>query len=80
MQTSPIRPLRHTSTYIALKFCSALCDVVSEVSKDLGLKQRQKEAEEKRGGKKVKEAEKKVTEAHERKTKLERYMQDSVDV
>ena len=85
MSSSPLRPVRHTSTYLALKINSALCDVAVDVTKDLGLRQRQKEAEEKKGNlsavpKKVKDAEKKVREAHERKTTLEDYMKEITDV
>jgi cohesin complex subunit SA-1/2 len=79
MATSPLRPIRHTGTYISLKIVTALCDVAADVSKDLSFKQRQKEAEAKKGGKKVKEAENKVKEVQSRKKKLEEYMRGSVD-
>ena len=56
------------------------------VSKDLSLKQRQREAEAKKTTgdaktrrERVKEAEKKVKEAHEQKTALEDMMGDTVD-
>jgi cohesin complex subunit SA-1/2 len=86
MASSPLRPIRHTSTYLALKINSALCDVAVDVSKELGLKQRQRETEAKKGKigvaaqKRMKEAEKKITEVHERKTTLEQYMQDIFDM
>ncbi|WVF68116.1 hypothetical protein IAT40_002879 [Kwoniella sp. CBS 6097] len=86
MSTSPLRPIRHTSTYILLKVNTALCDVATTVSKDLSLKQRQKEAEIKKGGttaaaqKRVKDAEVKVKEAHARKQQLEELMKDVFDV
>lgn len=86
MSSSPLRPIRHTSTHIALKICSALCDVAVEVSKDLSLKQRQRDAESKKGGvtgqakKKVAAMEEKVTESREKKEKLEEYMQEIFDV
>jgi cohesin complex subunit SA-1/2 len=84
MSSSALRPIRHTSTYIALKINTALCDVAAGVSKDLSIKQRQREAEAKKGGaaaqKRVKEAEAKVKEAHERKVKLEEYMTEIMDV
>lgn len=56
------------------------------MSKDLGLRQRQRDAEAKKGGagaaaqKRVKDAEKKVTEVRERKAALEGFMQDIFDV
>ncbi|WVQ95735.1 hypothetical protein IAU59_002834 [Kwoniella sp. CBS 9459] len=86
MSTSPLRPIRHTSTYILLKINTALCDVAATVSKDLSLKQRQKEAEIKKGGttaaaqKRIKYAEVKVKEAHERKQQLEELMKEIFDV
>ncbi|OCF34452.1 cohesin complex subunit SA-1/2 [Kwoniella heveanensis BCC8398] len=86
MSTSPLRPIRHTSTYILLKVNTALCDVAATVSKDLSLKQRQKEAEIKKGGttaaaqKRVKDAEVKVKEAHARKQQLEELMKEVFDV
>lgn len=85
MSSSPLRPLRHTSSYIALKINSALCEVAGEVSRELGLKQRQREAESRKGNtpaiqKKVKEAEKKVREVHERKTVLEEHMKEICEV
>lgn len=86
MSSSALRPLRHTSTFIALKVNSALCEAASVVSKDLSLKQRQREAEAKKTTgdaktrrERVKEAEKKVKEAHEMKTALEDMMGDTVD-
>ncbi|KAK4687910.1 cohesin complex subunit SA-1/2, partial [Tremellales sp. Uapishka_1] len=85
MSSSPLRPIRHTSTYLNLKINSALCEVASGVSKDLGIKQRQREAETKKAGpgaaaqKKVKEAEERVKDTHERKVILEEYMQEIVD-
>jgi cohesin complex subunit SA-1/2 len=80
MNTSPLRPIRHTATYIALKLCSAICEIAAEVKKDLSIKQRQKEAEVKKGSKKVKEAEKKVTESQTRLNRLEDYLKDTFDV
>ncbi|WWC92113.1 uncharacterized protein L201_007067 [Kwoniella dendrophila CBS 6074] len=86
MATSPLRPIRHTSTYMALKINSALCDVASTVSKDLSLRQRQREAEIKKGGttnaaqKRLKEAEEKVKEAQFRKDRLEEFFQEIFDV
>ena len=86
MSSSPLRPIRHTSSYLALKLNSALCDVAAGVSKDLSLKQRQREAEAKKAAtgvaaqKRLKDAEAKVKEAHERKVRLEEYMQETFDV
>lgn len=86
MSSSPLRPIRHTSTYISLKIATELCDVAADVSKDLSLKQRQKETEAKKSGagaafqKRMKDAEMKVKEAHQRKTKLEEIMQDTFSV
>lgn len=86
MSSSPLRPIRHTSTYLSLKLNSALCDVAAGVSKDLSLKQRQREAEARKGAtgaaarKRLKEAEAKVKDAHEKKTRLEEYMQETFDV
>jgi cohesin complex subunit SA-1/2 len=83
MSSSPLRPIRHTGTYITLKIVTELCDVASTVSKDLSLKQRQKETEAKKSGagpafqKRMKDAETKVKEAHTRKTKIEGIMQDT---
>lgn len=80
MSSSPLRPIRHTATFIALKINTALCDCATTVSKELSLKQRQKEAEAKKGGaaakKRVAEAEEKVKQAHEKKVTLEGYMDD----
>ncbi|WVR08439.1 hypothetical protein IAU60_005494 [Kwoniella sp. DSM 27419] len=86
MSTSPLRPIRHTATYMTLKLNSALCDVAADVSKDLSLKQRQRDAEVKKAGttaaaqKRVKDAEAKVKEAHERKQRCEESMQEVFDV
>ncbi|ORY35894.1 hypothetical protein BCR39DRAFT_512886 [Naematelia encephala] len=85
MTSSPLRPIRHTSTYLALKINSALCDVAANVTKDLSLAQRQRESEEKKGGvgaaaqKRLQDAEKRVKEAHERKVRLEEYMAQGFD-
>lgn len=86
MSSSALRPLRHTSTFIALKVNSALCEAGSVVSKDLDLKQRQREAEAKKTTgdaktrrERVKEAEKKVKEAHAQKMLLEEMMTDTLD-
>jgi cohesin complex subunit SA-1/2 len=71
---------------MSLKITSALCEVAADVSKDLSMKQRQREAEAKKAGKtpaglkRIKEAEKKVKEAHEMKVTLEGLMQETVDV
>lgn len=86
MSSSPLRPIRHTSTFLTLKINSALCDVAAGVSKDLSLKQRQKENEAKKSGsgaayqKRLKDSEVRVKEAHERKVRLEEYMQENFDV
>ncbi|WWC65419.1 uncharacterized protein I303_108037 [Kwoniella dejecticola CBS 10117] len=85
MSTSPLRPIRHTSTYMALKINSSLCDVASSVSKDLSLKQRQREAEIKKGGtsnaaqKRLKELEEKVKEAETRKVRLQEFFTEIFD-
>jgi len=86
MSSSPLRPIRHTSTYLSLKLNSSLCDVAATVSKELSIKQRQREAEAKKSSigaaaqKRLKEAEARVKEAHKRKTRLEEYMQETFDV
>lgn len=86
MSSSPLRPIRHTSTYLTLKLNSALCDVAAGVSKNLGTRQRQKEAEQKKGAngaagqKRLKDAGAKVKETHQKKTRLEEYMQETFDV
>lgn len=86
MASSPLRPIRHTATFITLKINSALCDAAATASNELSIKQRQREAEAKKGGsgaagkKRLKEAEDKVKEAHERKTRLEEYMTEIFDV
>lgn len=86
LSTSALRPLRHTATYMSIRITSAICEVAADVSKDLSMKQRQREAEAKKAGstaagqKRVKEAEKKVKEAHEMKVTLERLMQETIDV
>lgn len=85
MSVSPLRPIRHTGTFITLKMTTALCEAAATASNELSIKQRQKEAEVKKGGsgaaakKRVKEAEAKVKEAHARKTVLEEYMQEVFD-
>lgn len=84
MTSSPLRPIRHTATFIALKINSALCEAAASVSKELSIKQRQREAEAKKTGsaakKRLEDAEEKVKETHERKTKLEEYMQEIFNV
>ncbi|OCF78437.1 cohesin complex subunit SA-1/2 [Kwoniella mangroviensis CBS 8886] len=86
MSTSPLRPIRHTSTYMLLKINSSMCDVASSVGKDLSLKQRQKEAEIKKGGtsnaaqKRLKELEEKVKEVQKRKERLHDMFQEIFDV
>ena len=85
MSSSPLRPIRHTSTYIALKIVTELCVQAGDISKELNLKQRQKDMEAKKGGvgpafqKKMKEAEAKVKEVHAKKARLEEIMKDSFD-
>lgn len=85
MSSSPLRPIRHTSTYIANKIVTELCTQASDVSKELSLKQRQKEMEAKKGGsgqafqKRMKEAENKVKEVHEKKKRLEELMKENFD-
>ena len=86
MSSSTIRPIRHTSTYLALKIASALCDVAAEVGNDLSLRKRQKDAEAKKGGqgpasqKKLKGLEGKVKNALEKKEVLDAMLKDTVDV
>lgn len=86
MTSSPLRPIRHTATFIALKINSALCEAAAAVSKELSIKQRQREAEAKKAGsnaaakKRLEDAEQKVKETHERKTRLEEYMQEIFNV
>lgn len=85
MITSPLRPIRHTATYIGIKIVTELCNQAGDVSKELSLKQRQKDMESKKGGsgqayqKKLKDAENKVKEVHEKKTRLEELMKESFD-
>ena len=85
MMTSPLRPIRHTATYIGIKIVTELCNQAGDVSKELSLKQRQKDMEAKKGGtgqayqKKLKDAENKVKEVHENKTRLEELMKESFD-
>jgi cohesin complex subunit SA-1/2 len=85
MASSPLRPIRHTSTYIALKIVTELCVQAGDVSKELNLRQRQKDMEAKKSGvgpayqKKMREAEAKVREVHEKKARLEEIMKDSFD-
>ena len=83
MSSSTLRPIRHTSTHLTLKVCSALCDVAAKVSSELSLKQRQRDAEEKKGGKgpaakkKLASLAADVKASHEKKTLLEGYLQES---
>jgi len=85
MSSSPLRPIRHTSTYIALKIVTELCVQAGDISKELNLKQRQKDMEAKKGGvgpafqKKMKDAEAKVKEVQGKKERLEEIMRDSFD-
>jgi cohesin complex subunit SA-1/2 len=73
-------------TFIALQVTSALCRVAATITKELGIKQRQKEAEIKKAGttaagkRRVAEAENAVKEIHERKTRIEEYMQETETV
>ncbi|OXG45753.1 cohesin complex subunit SA-1/2 [Cryptococcus neoformans Bt120] len=86
MSSSTLRPIRHTSTYMTLRINSALCDVAADVSKDLSVKQRQRDAEVRKAGvtnaaqKRVKAAEDRVKEVQERKQTLEELMQEIFDV
>ncbi|BEI80426.1 hypothetical protein CcaverHIS002_0109550 [Cutaneotrichosporon cavernicola] len=84
MSSSPLRSIRHTSTFIGLKVHSALCDAAAQVNKDLSVKQRQKEAEAKKSGqaakKRAKNAENKVKESHAQKVRLEEHMKEIFDV
>ncbi|ODO10375.1 hypothetical protein I350_00970 [Cryptococcus amylolentus CBS 6273] len=86
MSSSPLRPIRHTSTYITHKMITALCDVAAQVSKDLSVKQRQRDAEVRKAGngaaaqKRVKDAEEKVKEEQEKKATLEAIMNEVFDV
>ena len=86
MSSSTLRPIRHTSTYLSLKIVSALCDVAGSVSADLSLRQRQRDAEAKKGGqgpaaqKKLKELEGKVKEARSKKQALDESLQETFDM
>ncbi|ORX41194.1 STAG domain-domain-containing protein [Kockovaella imperatae] len=85
MSSSPLRPIRHTSTYITLKMISALAEVASEISQDLSVKQRQRDVEVQKGGKgpaalkRVKTLEEKVNEAGTKKAALDAALNDSFD-
>ena len=85
MITSPLRPIRHTATYFGIKIVTELCNQAVDVTKELSLKQRQKDMEAKKGGtgqayqKKLKDAENKVKEVHENKMRLEELMKESFD-
>lgn len=71
---------------MTLRINSALCDVAADVSKDLSVKQRQRDAEVRKAGvtnaaqKRVKAAEDRVKEVQERKQTLEELMQEIFDV
>ncbi|WVQ70491.1 hypothetical protein IAR50_000010 [Cryptococcus sp. DSM 104548] len=86
MSSSPLRPIRHTATYITHKMITALCDVAAQVSKDLSVKQRQRDAEVRKAGngaaaqKRVKDAEEKVKEEQGKKATLEAIMNEVFDV
>lgn len=84
MSSSPLRSIRHTSTFIGLKVHSSLCDAAAQVTKDLSVKQRQKEAQAKKGGaaakKRTQDAEDKVKESHAHKVRLEEHMKEIFDV
>jgi cohesin complex subunit SA-1/2 len=85
MSSSPLRPIRHTSTYMALKIVTELCSQAGDLSKELNLKQRQRDMEAKKSGvgpayqKKMKDVEAKVKEVHDKKARLEEIMRDSFD-
>jgi cohesin complex subunit SA-1/2 len=85
MSSSPLRPIRHTSTYMALKVVTELCSQAGELGKELNLKQRQRDMEAKKSGvgpayqKKMKEIEAKVKEVHDKKARLEELMRESFD-
>ncbi|KAL7422630.1 cohesin complex subunit [Cryptotrichosporon argae] len=76
MTTSPLRPIRHTSTYITLKINSALCQITAKVVKEISLKKRQREADNKKGGKRSKEVDSTVKEAEARKEVLHENMRE----
>lgn len=84
MSSSPLRSIRHTSTFVGLKMHSALCDAADRVNHDLSVRQRQKEAEAKKSGpaakKRAKDAEDKVKETHAHKVRLEEHMKEIFDV
>lgn len=86
MSSSPLRPIRHTSTHLALRVCSALCDIAAGVASELSLTQRQKDAEAKKGAqgpagkKRLAELEAKVKECKDKKKLLHNYMQETFDV
>ena len=78
MSSSPLRPIRHTSTFIALKVNTALCEAVGAIKAELELKQRQREVDAKKKVAKARlnEADEKIAEIHKRLTTLEKYMKD----
>lgn len=81
MSSCHYRPIRHTATYIALKLKSAFCEIAIQVSKGLGVAQRQRDAEAKKAAKssRLADAEKRVKESHEKKMQLELYMDEVLD-
>ncbi|WVO17591.1 hypothetical protein L204_105288 [Cryptococcus depauperatus] len=88
MSSSPLRPIRHTATHITLLINVSLCRVASNISKDLSIKQRQRDAELRKqdgnstaaGKKRLKELEERVKESTGRKARLEEFMQEIFDV
>lgn len=82
LSSSKIRSFRHTSTVISLAIVSALAEVSVAVDKEFGLASRAKEAEEKKGRKdksRLKDLDKNVNEVHERKDKVEVFMEEWFD-
>lgn len=70
---------------MALKIVTELCSQAGDLSKELNLKQRQRDMEAKKSGvgpayqKKMKDVEAKVKEVHDKKARLEEIMRDSFD-
>jgi len=85
MSDSPLRSMRHTCTRLSLKVCTALCDVAAAISSELSLKQRQRDAEAKKGAqgptakKRLADLEAKCKESQTKKELLDEMLTKTLD-
>ncbi|KAI9097007.1 hypothetical protein DFS34DRAFT_130683 [Phlyctochytrium arcticum] len=83
MSSSMFRPFRHTATAVTLVLLTNLCDVGKRIHDEWTIANRQLQAEQKRNTKgqnaKQKQTEKRVSDLHGKKIKLEMFLNDIFD-